>query len=215
MFQWYLIMKTHRSSLRFAFAFLFSGLVACSTLASESFSVVNPSFEDVSTEVLDGWQLHTDPDTAERANGKATVAELRQDSEFANDGSASALILHQGPRWATIRQPIHLQPGSTYRVTAFVRTESNPDLRINGNVRLFASRKGEKLITSPSETEGPVGINTDGEWRKISREYTVSDSVTSNDRISLELRAIIAEEIAEPVKIWFDTVSVKIVEPSN
>jgi hypothetical protein len=177
--------------------------------SGETIPVFNPSFEDLQDGVLDGWSLQTDPAEAQRSEGRATVAELKQDTEVAREGSASALIIHEGPRWATIRQSVDLIPGASYRLTAYVRTDTDPGVGIRGSVRLGSGRQEEKLVTSPSGGQ-PVDINSHGEWIKISREYKVSEALPPKKNSWIELRAIINNKNADPVKVWFDDVSLEI-----
>jgi hypothetical protein len=185
-------------------------LLVPDSTAGESIEVLNPGFE----EELDGgvaeWLFVTDPDHTERAGGVATTAELRRDTENAHAGSASALILHEGPRWATLRQSFALEPGGTYRLTAFARTEEHPVGRLRGSIRLSSKVKSEDFVAPVDGEEGAFDINTFGEWQKFTKDFKVSESLPDKRKVHLELRAIpVDAKLSEPLKIWFDSVTLE------
>lgn len=172
--------------------------------------LLNPGFEEVEADGPSDWLLLTDPAHVSRAEGVATVAVLRQDTGQAKEGSASALLLHEGPRWATLRQKVKVRNGETYRLAVFVRTSKSA----TGNVRLamrLSGRKGEDNISAHDDAK-PVEIKTVGDWKEVTREFSISGNGGGEEEVWFELRVILGKPPEEPVPVWFDGVSLVRVE---
>lgn len=190
-------------------------IFACSALyilsvervsATEQLDVLNPGFEIAEENGLAGWRLVTDPATVSRSEGVATVATLTQDTTHVKEGSASAKIHHEGPRWAALRQDVSLIGGATYRLRVFASAKESGDKKIRIVARFFVRDQGENLISSPDEV---IHLTPSGEWQEISQDFTIPDTISSGDKVWLELKAILTDPKTYPSDIWFDDVSVE------
>jgi hypothetical protein len=174
--------------------------------------IKNSGFESSEGNSLGEWETHTDPAHADSAKGVATVATFTRVTEGAQEGAACALIAHEGPRWATIRQTVDLPGPGTYRLRAFLKTDPNQSSnRIRANLRLFSGSKSKTAeIIKPAQNndDKPFDLNSKGQWVEFSKDFIVTE-LPSSPKPRLELRFIVMGEIKEPQKIFVDSISLE------
>jgi hypothetical protein len=208
-----------RCALVLVTACLANTLLAHRALANELIAIENAGFEEAGPDGLEGWSTHTDAAHGSRAAGVATKAEFKQDLENFKEGKASALILHEGPRWATFRQNVTLENGAHYRLRAFAKTDVLPPNSVRLSVRLSRVNEHREEVIKPMEnTEYPNSnedLLADGEWHEFTREFTIPDTFAGDEGASIQLRAIIRNPTGDPVSIWFDDVSLERIESNH
>ncbi len=180
--------------------------------AAEAVTIKNPGFESSEGNSLLEWDTHTDPAHADSAKGVATVATFTRVTEGAQEGTACALIAHEGPRWATIRQTVDLPDPGTYRLRAFLKTDPNQSsTRIRANLRLSSGSKSKTTdIIKPAQNndDKPFELNSKGEWVEFSKDFIVTE-LPSSPKPRLEVRFIAMGEVKEPQKIFVDNISLE------
>lgn len=185
-------------------------LTGIHAFAAEAVPIKNSGFESSDGAPFVEWETHTDPAHTESAKGVATVAAFTRVTEGAHEGSACALIAHEGPRWATLRQTVDLPGPGTYRIRAFAKTDPNQsNTRIRANLRLISSAKGKTADTIKPVENTPVDLNSKGQWVEFSKDYIVTELPKDSPMPRLEVRFIVMGEVKEPQKIFVDSISLE------
>jgi hypothetical protein len=200
------VLKLPPSTLAAIFLSIIALVFSAQARAAERIDILNPGFEVAGDDGVADWLFTTDPAHTASANGVATVAQLTHDRENAKEGSASAKIHHEGPRWASLRQRVSLEAGATYRLKVYVRSENAGVEQVRIVARLSNRDKRENVIAPP---EGIVFLDSSGEWQEISHEFKIPDRVSSGDKVWLELKAILNDPAKGAADIWFDDVSLE------
>jgi hypothetical protein len=191
-----LVMYSKIILLSVVFLIVFTRVLFCPARCEEANLVKNSGFEELAGEMAAGWF------TSAYKNTPADVEFLVEEGN-ACSGKKCLTIINHRLNDSKVEQSITIEPGKTYKVSCWIKTENIMQQAGSANITLF---QDEAIYTSQEFAD------TNGEWRKLEFQIKALENHGNIFRVILRLGG---QGTCNKGKASFDDVSVEMVEKSD